>query len=81
MMSLETFAAFLGWCTVINVAILLVATIGIVAMRGMMVRIHSRLFGMSEPDLLRAYFRYLANYKIAIFVLNLVPYVAVKAMT
>lgn len=79
-MSMEALAAFLGWCTVINIVILALAALGITAMRGFAVRIHSGMFGVPEPDLLRAYFSYLANYKIAIFVLNLVPYIAVKAM-
>jgi Family of unknown function (DUF6868) len=38
------------------------------------------MFGLSEADLSRAYFQYLAQYKIAIFVLNLVPYVALEFM-
>lgn len=80
MVSLETLATFLGWCTVINFAVLALAAIGITSLRAMIVGIHSRMFGMAEPDLMRAYFQYLANYKIAILVLNLAPYIAVKAM-
>ena len=80
MTSMEALASFLGWCTVINVAILLVAALGVMAMRDTMAKMHSRMFGVAEPDLLRAYFQYMANYKIAILVLNLVPYIAVKAM-
>ena len=80
MMSMEALGTFLGWCTVINVGILVVAALGIAAMRGFAVKIHSGMYGLAEPDLLRAYFNYMANYKIAVFVLNLVPYIAVKAM-
>ena len=80
MTSMEALASFLGWCTVINVAILLVAALGVMAMRDTMAKMHSRMFGVAEPDLRRAYFQYMANYKIAILMLNLVPYIAVKAM-
>lgn len=38
------------------------------------------MFGLSQDDLSRAYFQYLAQYKIAIFVLNIAPYLALKAM-
>jgi hypothetical protein len=78
--SLNTITAFLGWCTVINFAILIIATIGLVTMRGFVSRIHASLFFMEQADLDRAYFQYLANYKIMIFIFNLVPYIALKVM-
>ena len=40
--------------------------------------IHSRLYSLSDADLDRAYFQYMANYKIAIFVFNLAPYLAMR---
>ena len=76
MSSLETLRAFFGWCTVINMGILIFASIVTGPMRGAIFGIHARMFGMSEADLPRAYFQYLAQYKIAIFVFNLVPYIA-----
>jgi hypothetical protein len=45
-----------------------------------MTRIHARMFGVSEGDLPRIYFQYMAQYKTAVFVLNLVPYVALKML-
>jgi hypothetical protein len=48
------------------------------AMRGPISQIHARMFGLSEEDLSRAYFHYLAQYKTAIIVLALVPYIALK---
>jgi hypothetical protein len=41
-------------------------------------RLHAKMFGLSEEDLSRAYFQYLAQYKIAIFVFNLAPYLALR---
>lgn len=78
MMSMQTLAAFLGWCTVFNFAILAIAAIAMMTMRGWMVKIHSGMFGLGETDLTRIYMQYLANYKIAVIVLNLVPYLAVR---
>ena len=41
-------------------------------------KIHRKMFGLSEEVLSKEYFRYLANYKIAIFIFNLVPYLALR---
>ena len=77
-MTIEVLTKFLGWTTVINVAILLFSTLALVAMRGTITAIHSRLFGLDEKDLGRAYFQYLGQYKIAIIVLNIAPYIALR---
>ena len=81
MMSAETLREFLGWCTVINFAALLVAIIGIGLLRGAMLSIHSKMFRLSEEDLSRAYFQYLAQYKLGIVIFNLVPYIALVVIT
>jgi len=81
MSSLETLRAFLGWCTVINMGLLIVASVFAGPMRGMMTGIHGKMFGLGEDDLSRAYFQYVANYKIAVVVFNLVPYIALVVMT
>lgn len=77
-MTVETLTEILGWATIINIAILLLTTLGLIAMRGTITGIHSRLFGLDEKDLGRAYFQYLAQYKIAIIVLNIAPYIALR---
>jgi hypothetical protein len=76
--SLDTLREFLGWCTVINSALLLAAAAALIPFRGPISSIHGRMFGLGEADLSRAYFQYLAHYKIAILVFNLIPYVAVR---
>ena len=81
MSSMETLRAFLGWCTVINMGLLLLASVFAGPLRGMSTGIHGKMFGLSEADLSRQYFQYVANYKIAIVVFNLVPYIALVLMT
>ena len=78
MSSLETLTAFFGWCTVINIGLLMVAAVVLGLMRGPISQIHAKMFDLNESDLSHEYFRYLAQYKIAVLVLNLVPYVALK---
>jgi hypothetical protein len=80
MNSLESLTEFLGWCTAINIGLLILTTISLALVRGLISRIHARMFGLNEADLSRAYFEYLAHYKLAILLLNLAPYIALKMM-
>ena len=42
--------------------------------------IHQKMLGMSETDLSKVYFQYMAQYKIFIFIFNLVPYLALRVV-
>ncbi len=77
-MSIEQLTSFLAWCTLLNSAFLIFASIALMAMRNSIAAIHSRMFGIDKPDLQTIYFKYLAYYKIAIIVFNLVPYLALR---
>lgn len=80
MIAIDTLATFLGWCSVINIGVLVLSTIILIIMREPVASIHSRLFGINQAELPAAYFQYLGNYKIAIFIFNLAPYIALKVM-
>lgn len=80
MNNLETLREFLGWCTIINATILILSSLLVVALRSSVTALHRRMFALDEKDLSRAYFQYLAQFKISIIVLNIVPYVALKIM-
>ena len=80
MSSIETVTEFLGWCTLINFGVLIFTSLFLMVMRGWVVQLHMRTLGLSEETLLRTYAQSLAQYKIAIFLLNLVPYTALKLM-
>jgi len=71
---------FFGWSTVINLIILLLSTLAISFFRETIIKIHSELFNLNKEDLGRAYFNYIAIYKILIIVFNLVPYLALKLL-
>ena len=79
-MELAQLTTFLGWCTVINFAFLLLATVALTALRGVVMRVHGSLLPMKEDDLKTLYVTYLANYKILAVVFNLVPWIALKIM-
>ncbi len=80
MMTIETLTEFFGWVSVINIAVLLISGIMVIAMRSFITKIHSKVFGLNQEDLGRAYFQYLAQYKIAMIVLSIAPYIALKIM-
>jgi hypothetical protein len=79
-MTMEALRTFLGWCTVINVTALILASFFLGPMRGLVMAVHGRFMPLSREDLLRAYFDYLSHYKIAVIVFNLVPYLALVLM-
>jgi len=72
---------FLGWSSFINICILIVASLSVMLMRDSMAKLHGKMFALDNLDLSRAYFQYIAQYKIAIFVLNIVPYISLKIMS
>jgi hypothetical protein len=77
-MTIDQLTAFLGWAAVINIGLLLLSTVTLLALRGPITRIHARLFGLNEQDLGRAYFQYLAQFKIATIVFTIAPYLALR---
>jgi len=79
-MTIETLRTFFGWCTVINIGLLMFSSIFVIVIRGAALRIHGKMFNLDEKYLSQAYFQFLAQYKIAIIVLNVVPYFALKVM-
>ncbi|MEL7448993.1 MAG: DUF6868 family protein [Pseudomonadota bacterium] len=77
-MTAATLTTFFGWMLVFNAIVLAIAALAIMAMRPWIMGIHSRLTGVDVDALPTLYFQYMANYKIAVIVLNLAPYVALR---
>lgn len=78
MNSIELLSAFFGWCTVINFALLIVSAAILLLMRDPLAKMHAKMFGLSEAEVARIYFQFLAYYKISTIVFNLVPYLALR---
>ena len=79
-MTIQAVTEFLGWMTVINIIVLSLSTLAVITLRDMMANIRSRLFGLDEAYLGKAYFQYLGQLKVAIIVFNIAPYIALKIM-
>jgi len=79
-MTMESLTEFLGWCSVLNIGLLLASTLSVIVGHERLASIHAKLLHMERPDLIRGYFQYLANYKIVVLVFNVIPYIALKVM-
>lgn len=79
-MTIETLTELFGWVTIINMGLLMFSTVMIFLLKGVAIKIHSKMFGLDEKELSRAYFQYLGNFKIFVIVFNLTPYIALKIM-
>lgn len=81
MMTIENLTTFLGYCTVINMAMLLFATVVLVLFSEPVKKIHSALTKVNHDQLPELYFQFLGNFKLAILVFNLTPYLALILMS
>ena len=77
-MTLELTRDFLGWCTLINIGIMILWALMFFGARGWIYRFHSRMFPMSEERFNSIHYGAMAYYKLTIFVFNLVPYLALR---
>jgi hypothetical protein len=77
-MTMDMWVQFLGWMAFVNGAILIAGTFVLWAARDWVMNIHSTMMGVDRVDLPVLYFSYLANFKIAWIVLNLVPYLVLR---
>ena len=79
-MDVNQITTFLGWCTALNILFLAITAIFLFIFNGLVIKLHSKLTGVSIEKLPSLYFSYMANYKIAILLFNLVPYIALRVM-
>ena len=80
MNSVRTVTTFLGWCTVINIGLLILAGFGWFFMKDFASGLGVGMFGVSEAEVKATFLLVLLQYRTAIFLFNLVPWVALKIM-
>ncbi|PKF55464.1 DUF6868 family protein [Alteromonadales bacterium alter-6D02] len=78
MLDVNQMTVFLGWCTVINIGILSLTSLFLFVFKDFVMKVHEKITGVSSLTLPTLYFSYLANYKLAILMLNITPYIALK---
>ena len=73
-MTIDQFVAFFGWCTLINVVVLAITTIGIATSKDKISSLHGKIFNMQPGEFPQVYMRYLANFKLFVLIFNLTPF-------
>jgi len=79
-MSMAELTTFFGWMCAINIGILLFSTFMIMGLKNWAARLHSKMFGLSEVEVRRFFYLYLAGFKIVVIVFSLTPWLALVAM-
>jgi len=77
-MTQEVLTSVFGWMAILNIVVLLFTTVVIVLLQDRIAGVHAGMFQMERPDVKRAYFRYLANYKILTLIFCIIPWLALK---
>lgn len=81
MLHLDLLTAFFGWCSVINLIVLMCGSAVVIWQKDRIAAIHSRWFAVPKDVLGTVYIKYLAYYKIGVFLFNVVPYIALKILS
>ena len=77
-MTVEMMRAVLGWCSIINIGLLLWWFFAITVLHDWGYRIHSKWFKLSVESFDTIHYAGIAFFKIAVFVFNIVPYFALR---
>ncbi len=77
-MTLKILRSVLGWCTVINMGLLLVWFASFVLAHDSIFRYHGRWFRLPVEKFDEIHYAGMSRFKIGIFLLNLVPYLALR---
>jgi hypothetical protein len=75
-MDIDLLQRFFFWCLVINTGIYVFTAVAVQVLRGFLFRVHKKLFGFDEVEVLISTQRYLATYKLLITVFNFTPWAA-----
>ncbi len=77
----ESITTFIGWCAVINVSLILFMVVIAGIFHEGIGNINAKLFGVSKEAAKTILLQIFFQYRIAVLVLNVVPYIALKIMS
>ncbi len=77
-MTIEMMRAALGWCSIINMGLLLWWFLALVFAHDLVYRFHSKWFKLSPETFDTIHYSGIAFFKIVVFVFNIVPYFALR---
>ncbi len=77
-MTVDNLIAVLGWCMVINFGLMLFWVLAIWLMPNVVYRSQALVTSMSREDLDRTMYRLIGQFKFAVVIFNLAPYLALR---
>jgi hypothetical protein len=77
-MDIDSITAFFMWCTILNIALLVLSSLLCVCAGDWAYRIHSKWFSISRETFNVVIYSFIALYKILVIVFNLIPYIALS---
>ena len=80
-MNIETIREFLGWCTIVNYGLMILAFLKVYALRNTLAQFRQELFGLDEESVRQLQGQFFVNYQLVIIVFTLTPYIALSIMT
>lgn len=80
-MTLNMIRELLGWCCVINIGLLLWWFLVILIAHDWIYKIHGKWFKISKETFYAIHYTGIAFFKISIFILNIVPYIALSIVS
>ncbi|MHC4207679.1 MAG: DUF6868 family protein [Planctomycetota bacterium] len=75
-MDIDSIRAFFMWCTILNVALLLLSSLLCLCAGDWVYRIHSKWFSITRETFNVAIYSFIGLYKILVIVFNVIPYIA-----
>jgi hypothetical protein len=80
-MDMALLKEFFMWCTVINLGLFAWTAIMCIYAKGLMHRVHGKMFGLSPDTINTILYGFLGFYKIVFIVFCLVPWIALTIMS
>jgi hypothetical protein len=77
-MAMEELRSFLGWCTLLNYAVLLLWFAMFVLTHDWLYELHGRWFPVSQEKFDIVHYILMGTFKIGIVLFNLVPYLSMR---
>ena len=77
-MTIEMMRGVLGWCSIINMGLLLWWFFAITVLHDLVYRIHTKWFKLSVEKFDEIHYTGIAFFKIVMFVFNIVPYFSIR---
>ena len=75
-MDIQALTTFFMWCTILNVALLLLSSLMCICAGDWVYRIHSKWFSISRETFNVEIYSFIGLYKVLVFVFSLIPYIA-----